>query len=401
MNDKELAPINVELVTAEEAEDIPVVARIERGKLSNFLEGAGTALNLTSDILEAVESSKLYRVKVPDGYSLKDLVPSKEGGGAVRALVRGNKKHLNGNVSLKANGITPLQIANIGMSAAAMVVGQAYMAEISDSLSEIDKKLDTVTAMMVDEKKATVTNALDIANRYFKHYDEYQQKPSTALQSVRNELEHRYNDVGVVIDWLCGQLAPLAEKARTAKSKDKDISPLIKELHSYEDQFSLCLQALSALAMTMMYYDGTMDEESMLAEQRYILEKSQSFLEARQPIAGILEIKIGALKRTPIALPQKTDENGNKRLVLQTPRAAARRQLLDTKKSMQADLRGAQSRITAETTICQNNIEKIASASKASKTILTDGTSCWLISDRFNSQIRTEKEAVQLGKESS
>lgn len=395
MNDKELAPINVELVTAEEAESISAIARIEKGKRSNLLEGAGTALNLASDILEAVESSKLYKVKVPDGYSLKDLVPSKEGGGAVRALVRGDKKHLNGNVSLKANGFTPLQIANIGMSAAAMVVGQAYMAEISESLSKIDKKLDTVTAMMVDEKKATVTNALDIANRYFKHYDEYQQKPSTALQSVRNELEHRYNDVGAVIDWLCNQLAPLAEKARTTKSKDKDISSLIKELHSYEDQFSLCLQALSALAMTMMYYDGTMDEESMLAEQRYIFEKSQGFLEARQPIAGILEIKIGALKHAPIALPHKTSKDGNMRPALQTPRAAAKQQLLDTKKDMQASLRESHSRITLEATICQNNIEKIASASRASKTILTDGTSCWLINDRPNPQAKTGKQTIR------
>lgn len=39
-----------------------------------------------------------------------------------------------------------------------------------------------------------------------------------------------------------------------------------------------CLQALSALAMTRMYYDGSMDDRSALIEEQRILDKSQGFL---------------------------------------------------------------------------------------------------------------------------
>lgn len=47
-----------------------------------------------------------------------------------------------------------------------------------------------------------------------------------------------------------------------------------------------CLQALSALAMTRMYYDGSMDDRSALIEEQRILDKSQGFLKKRQVVMG-------------------------------------------------------------------------------------------------------------------
>lgn len=65
-----------------------------------------------------------------------------------------------------------------------------------------------------------------------------------------------------------------------------------------------CLQALSALAMTRMYYDGSMDDRSALIEEQRILDKSQGFLKKRQVLAALMEMKIGGMKGTPIALPR-------------------------------------------------------------------------------------------------
>lgn len=298
----------------------------------------------------------------------------------MRALVR-DQKGLNGDVSLRPNALNPAQLASVGLSAAAMVVGQAYMTEINDKLEKIDEKLDTVVSMMLDDKKAVVTNARDIAKRYVENYDEYQKKPPMALQAIRNEIESRYNDVGHVVDWLADRIPLIEEKARTAKPKEKDLTPLINELHAYEEQFSLCLNTLSALAMTRMYYDGTMDEKSALSEHKIILEKSQTFMKARQSLAGVLEIKIGSLKGIPISIPHSTDKNVLKKISSQTPRAAAKEQLLETKIAMQADLRGAKSRIENDVRACQDGITRIATVAKSSQTILTDGSNCWLTGD--------------------
>lgn len=381
MSENELSPIVIEPIGADDVRDLSIISKIDADGGVSPIERVDSLLGAASDVLEAVESSKLFKVEVPSGYSLDDLVLSRKGDGSVRALVRDPKGCLNGDVSLKPNGFSPAQLASVGLAAAAMVVGQAYMTEINDSLGRIDGKLDTVIAMMADDKKAAVTNARDIARRYMENHDDYQQKPPMALQAMRNEMESRYNDVGHVVDWLAERLSSAEEKARAAKSKEEDLAPLIEELHAYEEQFALCLHALSALAMTRMYYDGTMDETSALSERRAILDKTRGFMKARRSLAGVLEITIGSLKGAPISIPRGSDGSIFRRISSQTPRAAAKAHVLETKIAMQSDLRKAESKIEENVTTCQDGIARIAAAAEASRAILTDGSNCWLIGD--------------------
>ena len=143
-----------------------------------------------------------------------------------------------------------------------------------------------------------------------------------------------------------------------------------------------CLQALSALAMTRMYYDGSMDDRSALIEEQRILDKSQGFLKKRQVLAALMEMKIGGMKGAPIALPRGTQGNALKRLVSQTPRAAAKEQLLEAKVEMRASLRSGESKLRSEAEDRKGEIERIAAASRTARTLLTDGTDCWLIDDQ-------------------
>ena len=82
------------------------------------------------------------------------------------------------------------------------------------------------------------------------------------------------------------------------------------------------------------YYDGSMDDRSALIEEQRILDKSQGFLKKRQVLAALMEMKIGGMKGAPIALPRGTQGNALKRLVSQTPRAAAKEQILEAKVEM-------------------------------------------------------------------
>lgn len=300
----------------------------------------------------------------------------------MRALVRDPKGCLSGDVSLKAARVSPAQIASVGLAAAAMVVGQAYMTEISDSLQRIDAKLESIASMIASDQKAKVKNALDIAKTYAALHDDYLQKPAEARQAARNEIEGRYNDVGQVIDWITEQLASVEDKARDAAEREKDLEPLLKEIKSYEAQFGMCLQALSALAMTRMYYDGSMDDRSALVEEQRILDKSQGFLKKRQVLAALMEMKIGGMKGVFIALPRGTQGNALKRLVSQTPRAAAKEQVLEAKVKMRASLRSGESKLRSEAEDRKGEIERIAAASRSARTLLTDGTDCWLIDDQ-------------------
>lgn len=385
MKDNELAPVTVEIVRPEDLDRISVLGKIDKDNSGGVsLTGKVDAvLGIASNVLDAVEGANLYKVEVPDGYTLQDLIKSSKDDGSLRALVKDANGKLNGDVSLRLNGISPAQVASVGLSAAAMVVGQAYMTEISDTLHSIDSKLDSVMAMIAGEQKAKVKNAIDIAKTYMQLFEDYQGKPSEALQAARIEIESRYNDIGEVIDWITEQLADIERRAKEIKPAEKDISTLLDELDSYKEQFELCLQALSALALTRMYYDGCFDQHSALAEQQRIALKSQHFLDRYQRISGIIELQIGAIKGAPVALPQGSREkNIFKRLTSQTPRAAAKEQLLVSKTRMQAKLRGSNSELKEHLGDYVAGINRVSSLGQATRTMLTDGTDFWIIEDK-------------------
>lgn len=385
MKDNELAPVTVEIVRPEDLDRISVLGKIDKDNSGGVsLTGKVDAvLGIASNVLDAVEGANLYKVEVPDGYTLQDLIKSSKDDGSLRALVKDANGKLNGDVSLRLNGISPAQVASVGLSAAAMVVGQAYMTEISDTLHSIDSKLDSVMAMIAGEQKAKVKNAIDIAKTYMQLFEDYQGKPSEALQAARIEIESRYNDIGEVIDWITEQLADIERRAKEIKPAEKDISTLLDELDSYKEQFELCLQALSALALTRMYYDGCFDQHSALVEQQRIALKSQHFLDRYQRISGIIELQIGAIKGAPVALPQGSREkNIFKRLTSQTPRAAAKEQLLVSKTRMQAKLRGSNSELKEHLGDYVAGINRVSSLGQATRTMLTDGTDFWIIEDK-------------------
>ena len=385
MKDNELAPVTVEIVRPEDLDRISVLGKIDKDNSGGVsLTGKVDAvLGIASNVLDAVEGANLYKVEVPDGYTLQDLIKSSKDDGSLRALVKDANGKLNGDVSLRLNGISPAQVASVGLSAAAMVVGQAYMTEISDTLHSIDSKLDSVMAMIAGEQKAKVKNAIDIAKTYMQLFEDYQGKPSEALQAARIEIESRYNDIGEVIDWITEQLADIERRAKEIKPAEKDISTLLDELDSYKEQFELCLQALSALALTRMYYDGCFDQHSALVEQQRIALKSQHFLDRYQRISGIIELQIGAIKGAPVALPQGSREkNIFKRLTSQTPRAAAKGQLLVSKTRMQAKLRGSNFELKEHLGDYVAGINRVSSLGQATRTMLTDGTDFWIIEDK-------------------
>lgn len=385
VKDNELAPVTVEIVRPEDLDRISVLGKIDKDNSGGVsLTGKVDAvLGIASNVLDAVEGANLYKVEVPDGYTLQDLIKSSKDDGSLRALVKDANGKLNGDVSLRLNGISPAQVASVGLSAAAMVVGQAYMTEISDTLHSIDSKLDSVMAMIAGEQKAKVKNAIDIAKTYMQLFEDYQGKPSEALQAARIEIESRYNDIGEVIDWITEQLADIERRAKEIKPAEKDISTLLDELDSYKEQFELCLQALSALALTRMYYDGCFDQHSALVEQQRIALKSQHFLDRYQRISGIIELQIGAIKGAPVALPQGSREkNIFKRLTSQTPRAAAKEQLLVSKTRMQAKLRGSNSELKEHLGDYVAGINRVSSLGQATRTMLTDGTDYWIIEDK-------------------
>ena len=110
MSENEFTPVSIEPMGVSDLKSLSAISKVSSDGRIGPIERADSLLGLASDILEAGESSKLFKVEVPSGYSLDDLVLSKKGDGSVRAVVRDSKNHLNGDVSLRPNALSPARI---------------------------------------------------------------------------------------------------------------------------------------------------------------------------------------------------------------------------------------------------------------------------------------------------
>ncbi len=124
-----------------------------------------------------------------------------------------------------------------------------------------------------------------------------------------------------------------------------------------------CLQALSALAMTRMYYDGSMDDRSALIEEQRILDKSLGLSEKEAGPRSAHGDEDRGHERDAHRASSRSPGKRPKRLVSQTPRAAAKEQLLEAKVEMRASLRSGESKLRSEAEDRKGKIQRIAAVS--------------------------------------
>lgn len=76
MSENELIPVDIEPVEVNDVKSLSAISKVSSDGSVNPIERVDSPIGLAPDILEAAESSKLYKVKVPKGYSLNELIPS-------------------------------------------------------------------------------------------------------------------------------------------------------------------------------------------------------------------------------------------------------------------------------------------------------------------------------------
>lgn len=75
--------VDVELVSVEDLESMEVIAKVgDKTSEINFLAKADSALQIISDALETIPEKGLFKVEVPEGFTLQDLAPVKGEEGA-------------------------------------------------------------------------------------------------------------------------------------------------------------------------------------------------------------------------------------------------------------------------------------------------------------------------------
>ena len=155
--------IQVELLPSEYNIDdnklIEITDRKVLSRVSNLIPGLVQVGNVANNAFQAAQTNGevLYRAILPAGAKLSD---SKEMGGAVRGLyheANGIKGHAN-LIAVEAQKGTAV-IANTvaaAMGIASMVVGQYYMTQINNELSEINDNIAKISDFQDNEYRSKV-----------------------------------------------------------------------------------------------------------------------------------------------------------------------------------------------------------------------------------------------------
>lgn len=141
-----------------EIKDHELISRID-----NFIPGTLQAMANVNAIKNSSEvmatANQLYQAIIPKGAVLDQSRVMK---GAFRASFRDVPNSIRGNANLKpvegtaVNGLTTMNIVNSVMSVASMVVGQYYMAQISQKCDGISDNLSKISDFQSNEYKSKV-----------------------------------------------------------------------------------------------------------------------------------------------------------------------------------------------------------------------------------------------------
>lgn len=140
-----------------EIKDQHLLARIDNA-IPGTLQAMGNA-GAVHQYQKAVQNAgQLYQAIIPQGAVLAD---SKAMEGAVRGIYHGadgiaghaNLVAVDGNIG---GGLAAMNVANAAMGAAAMVVGQYYMTQINDQLSDINSELEKISSFQDKEYQSKI-----------------------------------------------------------------------------------------------------------------------------------------------------------------------------------------------------------------------------------------------------
>lgn len=257
------------LTELEEASLVEIKDKNLLARIDNVIPGAANVAANVADAQHIQEAAKnvgqIYQAIIPKGA---ELAKSKDIEGAVRGIYHG-EQGIRGHANLvpvepnMGNAAAAMNVANSAMGAAAMVVGQYYMTQINNHLSDICAELNKLSAFQDRE----------YLSKIYALIAEIQACSQFRLEIVENEeLRMRELDHLKSLEHECAQLLGQANLTLTDFKKKTDIDyseyeKLVIEAEKwYQYQQVLLKVLLNIEELTFSLYLGDVSRENCFAK---------------------------------------------------------------------------------------------------------------------------------------
>lgn len=216
-----------------------VISKPIAGKMAGFVDALIPVATAGAD---AAAQYGMAIVKFPEGVTWGDLCVRKSDGWNLLSSFKDGR--FNDMAGIKQAALQPTAVANLAMQGAAVAVGAAYMAQISDQLKGIEGGIDAIKRELQLERDAKLLSSFEMLQRYSQRFEEYlasPEKKQAALIGIEQSLRDSKEIWRFQLDSMCDLQKEIALDRKPNKDKILRYSDRLQEMEKRSaGAFQLC-----------------------------------------------------------------------------------------------------------------------------------------------------------------
>ncbi len=274
------------------------------GQLSGFVD-ALIPLALAGG--DAANQYGMAVVKFPKGVGWNDLCTRRSDGWKLLSSFKKNGD-FNKMAAIKQAGLSSPAVANLALQGAAVAVGAAYMAQISNQLKGIESGIEAIRRELQAERDAKILSSFDMLQRYSVRFEEYN-ADSDKRQAALIGIEQSLRDAKTMWHFQIDAMRSLeSEVSSSKKAKPEEILGWSDKMHEAEGRSAAAFQLCSAVAQLSMRYDDDFSEVRIGRERSDLERMLGDYRDARGSAYRALVKKASKVKGAPL-MPADAAEN--------------------------------------------------------------------------------------------
>jgi len=264
---------------------------------------AGNAANTATQYGQAI-------VRFPEGAGWGDLLQRKTPGWEEwkqLGILKDGK--FQPQSAIRQAKLQPIAVANLALQGAAIIVGQAYMAEISKQLDGIQNEIANIQEEMRLERESDIEASFELLQEYLAFFGEISNNPQRR-QAVHGSIEGIRKDAKAAWAFQLKAIAAMHDELSTAKRmKNEDLKKRICEFKGREREAVAAFRLLAAAEQASMQYDNDFSPKRIAHERETLAKGLEQYKAERDGIQAILGERIDAMKVKPLMIAQAQDDD--------------------------------------------------------------------------------------------
>lgn len=191
--------------------------------------------------------------------------------------------------------LQPVAVANFALQGAAIVVGQAYMAEINKQLEDIESSISAIQEEMRLERESNVEASFEMLCEYLTLYAQISDNPERR-QAIHGAIEGIRKDALAAWAFELKAMHTLDKRlAAPRKMKNDDVKKGISEFKARERDAQAAFRLFVAAEQVSMQYDEDFSEDRIAFERDRLQKGLAEYGEVRGSIQEALSKRIEKL----------------------------------------------------------------------------------------------------------